>query len=69
MQLGIELLLVPCYSKSFLCERWSTHSWCKAQKCGEAGWFLRNVEQNGAHQSQPVIWHGIIFLLLEASFV
>lgn len=63
MQLGIELLLVPCFSKSSLCERWNTHSSCKdkhksvVRPDGSSGMCSRT----GAHQSQPVIWHRIIF--------
>lgn len=63
MQQGIELLLVPCFSKSSLSERWNTHSWCKdkhksvARPNGSLGMWSRT----GAHQSQPVFWHRIIF--------
>lgn len=63
MQLGIELLLVPCFSKSSLCERWNTHFWCKDKRKtvvrpdGSSGMWSRTE----GHQSQPVIWHRIIF--------
>lgn len=61
MQLSIELLLVPCFSKSSLSERWNTHSWCKdkhesgARPDVSSGMWSRT----GAHQSQPVICHRI----------